>query len=52
MMFSSSKVSLLKYHWRLYHFIENHNYLVSITGVLMWMLIKSTEIGLIVEKCD
>ena len=49
---SSSKVSLLKYHWRLYHFIENHNYLVSITGVLMWMLVKSTEIGLIVEKCD
>lgn len=49
---SSFKMSLLKYHWKLYHVIEKHNCLISFAGVLMWLLVKSTGIGLIIEKCD
>lgn len=47
---SSNKLSLAKYHWKLYHHIENRNIIVSALGVFCWAFIKGTGIGLRIRK--
>jgi len=43
---SSNKLKLAKYHWKLYHEIEEHNLLQSMYEVGCWAFVKGTGIGL------
>lgn len=43
---SSNKLKQMKYHWRLYHNIENHGVLRSVYEVSCWLFVKGTGIGL------
>lgn len=47
---SSNKMGLAKYHWELYHHIENRNWLISVLGVFMWAVVKGTGLGLRIRK--
>lgn len=49
---SSKKLSLMKYHWELYHRIEKHGILISVLGIVSWAIVKGTGIGLQIRKCD
>ncbi len=49
---SSSRMKLAKYHWQLYHHIEKRNVFVSLLGMLSWIFVKGTGIGLRIKKFD
>lgn len=43
---SSNKLKQAKYHWQLYHEIEEHNFFRSIYELGCWAFVKGTGIGL------
>lgn len=43
---SSNKLKQGKYHWQLYHEIENHNIIKSLYELGCWAFVKGTKIGL------
>lgn len=43
---SHNKLSQAKYHWQLYHDIENHNFFRSTYELGCWAFVKGTGIGL------
>lgn len=43
---SSNKLKQAKYHWLLYHKIENHNIFKSVCELLCWAFVKGTGIGI------
>lgn len=49
---SSNKLKQMKYHWQLYHDIENHNIFRSTYEIGCWAFVKGTGIGLKKRKTD
>lgn len=43
---SQNKLKQMKYHWKLYHDIEQHSLFRSLYEVLCWAFVKGTGIGL------
>ncbi len=47
---SHNKLSQAKYHWQLYHEIEQHSFIRSLFEVGCWAFVKGTGIGLNIKK--
>ncbi|SDL41728.1 Glycosyltransferase involved in cell wall bisynthesis [Kandleria vitulina] len=47
---SSNKLKLVKYHWQLYHEIEEHGVLRSVLEIGCWAFVKVTNIGVRKKK--
>lgn len=43
---SSNKLKQAKYHWQLYHEIEQHDFFTSLFELICWGVVKGTHIGL------
>ena len=43
---SSNKLKQGKYHWQLYHDIEQHNFFRSLFEISCWIFVKGTHMGL------
>lgn len=47
---SSNKLKQAKYHWQLYHEIEQHNVIRSVYELGCWAFVKGTGVGLVRKK--